>query len=144
MMKKNMVLKSVLLVASAALIVGCGQNPFPEKKLTQGQVDQPEYTLEAPVAVECVSEQLCEFDVKASVLAEMGYPEVRMADLPAGAKFLSRTGTFSWTPKLMDREGERTRTVFVLLASSNQPTDFGMARAVTIHVTAAGHTMGAQ
>ncbi len=142
MMKKNPVRKATIFAASVVLSVGCGQNPFPDKKLTQGQIDKPDYTLDAPVSVECVSEQLCEFEVKASVLVDKGYPELRMADLPPGAQFQPHTGIFSWTPKLMDQETEQTRTVFILLSSSNHPSDFGMARAVSIHVTAPVNKVG--
>ncbi len=127
------------LLAGAALgLAACGQNPFPnDGKITQGLLEQPPFTMAAPKSVECVSGAVCEFDVKASVLADLGSPSLQAADLPAGAHFNMRSGHFSWTPMLLDREGERTAVVYVMAASSNDPENFGIARAVTIHVFAA-------
>lgn len=134
MKKRSSVLKITLISAAAVFFAGCGQNPFPDKKLTQGQIEQPPYLLDAPTTVECVTDKLCEFDIKASVLEGMGFPDLRMADLPTGAKFQSRNGTFSWTPTLVDRTKAEFHRMYVLLSSSNTPHVIGIARAIDIRV----------
>lgn len=141
-MKRSKTIAKCLVFAGAAFgLAACGQNPFPtDGKITQGQIDQPPYAMEAPESVGCVSGKICEFDVKASVLAEMGFPNIVLTDLPVGAKFNSHSGHFEWTPTLMDREPGRTLTVYALLSSSNAPKEFGMTKAIEITVAPGGFT----
>lgn len=140
-MKRSKTTKLLILSAAALGLAACGQNPFPtDGKVTQGQIDQPPYAMDAPEKVGCVSGKLCEFDVKASVLEEMGYPNIVMADLPIGATFNSHSGHFAWTPTLMDRESGRTITVYALLSTSSAPREFGITKAIDISVAPGGFT----
>ncbi|MBS1962511.1 MAG: hypothetical protein JST04_09860 [Bdellovibrionales bacterium] len=141
-MKRSTTIVKCLVLAGAALgLAACGQNPFPtDGKITQGQIDQPEYAMDAPTSVACVAGKSCEFDVKASVLADMGYPNIVLTDMPVGAKFNSHSGHFEWTPTLMDREPGKTVTVYALLSTSEAPKDFGMTKAIEITVAPGGFT----